>query len=148
MGDTSTTTLYVDIDNESDDELVKILEDEDDRMDQILDDLMGIYRADKNNKDFNVTSSKGVYMDVSFEYFPMGSICKEDTGSEEEGSPHPSIDLLNEWCDQQLNYEEIESTTSNDILKQFEVEFADEKPFMDKIEEACDEVFQNTKHND
>lgn len=45
--DTSTTTLYVDIDGESDDDdLVKILEDEDDRMDKILDDLLDIYRVD------------------------------------------------------------------------------------------------------
>lgn len=85
--DISATTLYVEIgenDNEthSDDDLVKILDDEDDRMDKILEDLLDIYsiNKDKDQKEFEQFSQKeGVYMDVSFEYYPMESISHEVT---------------------------------------------------------------------
>lgn len=78
LADTSTTTLYVDISNDSDDDLVKILEEEDYRMDKVLEDLLNIYK-DEDNESKASSSLKGFYMDVSFEYFNVDSISKEDS---------------------------------------------------------------------
>lgn len=85
-------------------------------------------------------------MDVSFEYYPMDSIFREEESlSSECSQQQSSVDMLDEWCENPLTYEQIEYCNLDH--KQFQVEFDDEKPFMEKVDEACEEVFYCKKHN-
>ena len=86
-------------------------------MDNIINELLGIYSIEKDND--LPSQHKGQYMDISFEYYPMEPI-KED--SDLLDSSLLTAELIDEKPSvKKPTYDEVELANRN-LLKQFDID--------------------------